>query len=81
MRLIEYVSEIIESEDYVALHCALYDDLRKVMFAHVEHFNPDFINMESEVKLLLSNANVTIICVKTLCDILTRRRSILYENH
>ncbi len=38
-----------------------------------KHVNPDFINMISDEKLifLLSNANVTIVCAKTLCDILT----------
>ncbi len=75
-------ANIIEFEEHVILHCPLYDDLRKVMFDHAENVNPDFINMMSEENLIfLSNANVTIICAKTLCDILTRRRSILYENH
>ncbi len=53
------------------------------MFDHAENVNPDFINIMFEEKLifLMSNANVTIVCAKTLCDILTRRSSILYENH
>ncbi len=72
---------LIESYKHVIVHCPLYDRLRKVMFDHAENVNPDFIKMISEEKLifLLSNANVTIICAKTLCDILTRRRSILYK--
>ncbi len=76
-------ADIIESEEHVILHCPLYDDLRKVMFNHAENVNPDFKNIKSEETLifLLSNANVSIICAKTLCDILTKRRSILYENH
>ncbi len=84
MRLLEcfQCADVIESEEHVIFHCPLYDDLRKVMFDHAENVNPDFINMMSEEKLifLLSNTNVTITCAKTLCDILTRRRSILYEN-
>ncbi len=43
------------------------------MFDHAKNDNPDFINMMSDEKLifLLSNVNVTIICVKTLCNMLT----------
>ncbi len=49
---------IIESEEYVILHCPLFDDLRKVMFDQAENVNPDFINMMSKEKFmfLLSNA-------------------------
>ncbi len=37
------------------------------MFDHAENVNPDFINMsEEKLIFLLSNANVTIICAKTL---------------
>ncbi len=76
-----HCADIIESEEHVILHCTLYHDLRNVLFDHAENVNPD-INMMSEEKLifLLSNAKVTIIFVKTLCDILTRRRSIHTKN-
>ncbi len=76
-------ADMIESEEHVILHCPLYGNLRKVMFDHAENVNPDFINVMSDEKLIffLSNANITIICAKPLCDMLTRRSSLLYENH
>ncbi len=38
-------ADMIESTEYVILHCLLYTDLRKVMFDNAENVNPDFINM------------------------------------
>ncbi len=55
------------------------------MFDYTEKVNPDFINMMSEENhifgILLNNAHVINIYVNTLCNILTRRKSLLYENH
>ncbi len=82
-RVCFHCAYIIEIAELSILHCPLHNDLNIFLFEDTNNDNSDFINMMSKNKLifLLNNTKVTIICVKTLYDILPRRRSILYENH
>ena len=78
----KYWCSYAESEEHVLLNCPLYNDLRNVLFIYANTIDVEFVNMLPGGKLifLLSNDNVVNMCTKTLCDILTRRMPLLYDN-
>jgi len=81
-RVCFHCTDRIESEEHVLLNCPLYNDLRNDLFIYANTIDVEFVNMLPGEKLifLLSKDNIVNMCAKTLCDILTRRRSLLYDN-
>ncbi len=55
-RVCFYSSDTIESEEYIILHCPLYD-LRNVLFDHANDVNSDLINIMCEEKLIFLLGN------------------------
>lgn len=72
---------VIESEVHVLTECALYEDLRRDLYVKAQAVIPNFLASTSEEKLfiLLQNENLIRLSAKTCCDILKRRRNILYS--
>ena len=65
----------VENESHVVLSCYLYDDLRIALFNTALTFNPNFMDLTTEDKLifLFSNLFMIRITAKTCFNILQRR--------
>jgi hypothetical protein len=65
---------------HVCLVCPLYNVIRHSRILEAQLVIDDFIrlNLEQQFDVLLGNYNLCRITAKTCCDILTRRKKLIY---
>ena len=71
----------VEDEFHVVTTCPLYNDLRAELYEHCVAENSDFLLMSCVDKMcfILSSKNIVRTSARILCDILLRRRNLLYN--
>jgi hypothetical protein len=71
---------LVEDEMHVLLVCPLYDVIRHSMILEAQLVIDDFIGLtlEQQFDVLLGNNNLCRITANTCCDILARRKKLIY---